>query len=89
MPVAAQQKITLEQIWGGAFRTQVMDDLQAMNNSNQYTVLNVNRTVGAVTLDLYDFATLSKVSTLIDSQNFRELENGIDSYILVRMRRKY
>lgn len=81
MPVAAQQKITLEQIWGGAFRTQMMDDLQAMKNSNQYTVLNINRTSGSATVDLYDFATLNKVSTLIDTKSFRELENGIDSYI--------
>lgn len=81
MPVAAQQKITLEQIWGGAFRTQMMDDLQAMKNSNQYTVLNINRTSGSSTVDLYDFATLNKVSTLIDIKSFRELENGIDSYM--------
>lgn len=80
MPVAAQQKITLEQIWGGAFRTQMMDDLQAMKNSNQYTVLNINRTSGSGTVDLYDFATLNKVNSLIDSKSFSELENGIDSY---------
>lgn len=80
MPVAAQQKLTLEQIWGGAFRAQAMDDLQAMKNTNQYTVLNMNRAAQTVTIDLYDFATLNKISTLIDTKNFPELENGIDSY---------
>ncbi len=80
MPVAAQQKITLEQIWGGAFRTQVMDDLQAMKNSNQYTVLNADWSSGSATVDLYDFATLDKISTLVDSKSFKELANGIDSY---------
>ncbi|MCO6148123.1 S9 family peptidase [Flavobacterium sp. NRK1] len=80
MPVAAQQKITLEQIWGGAFRPEVMDDLQAMKKSNHYTVLNADWSAGTATLDLYDFATLNKISTLVDSKSFRELENGIDSY---------
>ena len=36
----AQQKITLEEIWGGAFRTQGMTELVALKNTNQYTVLN-------------------------------------------------
>ena len=80
MPVVAQQKITLEQIWGGYFRPQYMDDLQAMKNSNQYTVLNVNRSSGSMTIDLYDFATLNKINTLLDSKSFSELQNGIDSY---------
>lgn len=80
MPVAAQQKLTLEQIWGGAFRAQAMDDLQAMKNTNQYTVLNMNRAAQTVTIDLYDFATLNKISTLIDSKSFPELKEGIDSY---------
>lgn len=79
LPVTAQQKITLEQIWGGAFRTNHMDELNAMKNSNQYTVLNINWNTGVAQIDLYDFATLEKVSTLIDSKNHAELK-GIDSY---------
>lgn len=78
MPVAAQQKITLQEIWGGAFRTKGMDDLHAMKNTNQYTVLNYNPDRSAQ-IDLYDFATLNKVGTIIDSKNHKELE-GIDSY---------
>ncbi len=77
--VVAQQKITLEQIWGGAFRTQGMDELNAMKNTNQYTVLNTDWRAGKAQIDLYDFATLEKVSTLIDSKNHSELR-GIDSY---------
>lgn len=80
MPVVAQQKLSLEQIWGGAFRPQVMDDLQAMKNANQYTVLNTNRTSQSNAIDLYNFATLDKINTLIDSKSFTELANGIDSY---------
>jgi dipeptidyl-peptidase-4 len=31
-------------------------------------------------IDLYDFATLKKVSTLIDTKAHKELAQGIDSY---------
>lgn len=67
--VSAQQKITLEEIWGGAFRTQGMQELQAMKNTNEYTVLNRN------SIDLYDFATLEKKKTLFSTKEF-----SIDSY---------
>jgi dipeptidyl-peptidase 4 len=80
LPVTAQQKITLQEIWSGAFRTEAMDDLQAMKNTNQYTVLDVNYQTGASQIDLYDFATLNKVSTLAASKDHKELANGIDSY---------
>lgn len=77
--VVAQQKITLEEIWGGAFRTKGMDELNAMKNTNQYTVLNFDRTSRSFQIDLYDFATLEKVSTLLDTKNHPELKS-IDSY---------
>ena len=76
----SQQKITVEQIYSGAFRAKGMDDLQAMKNTNQYTVLNSDRTTKSQQIDLYDYATLNKISTLIDSKSFAELSNGIDSY---------
>jgi len=74
LPATAQQKITLQEIWGGAFRTQGMDDLQAMKNTNEYTVLT-----GGTQIDRFDFATLSKTGTILDSKNFKEVQ-GIDSY---------
>jgi dipeptidyl-peptidase-4 len=40
--VLGQQKISVEQIYNGAFRAQGMDELQSMKNTNQYTVLNVD-----------------------------------------------
>jgi dipeptidyl-peptidase-4 len=79
MPAVAQQKITLEEIWGGAFRTQGMQDLQAMKNTNQYTVLDYNRTAKTIQVDLFDFATLTKTGTVIDTKDFKQL-SGIDSY---------
>jgi dipeptidyl-peptidase-4 len=77
--VFGQQKITVEEIYGGAFRAKGMDELMAMKNSNQYTVLNIDRATRSMQIDLYDFATLKKVNTIIDSKNFKELA-GIDSY---------
>lgn len=78
--VFAQQKISVEEIYMGAFRTKGMDELQSMKNSNQYTVLNSDRSTKSMHIDLYDFATLKKVATLIDSKNHSELSQGIDSY---------
>lgn len=75
----AQEKITLDEIWGGAFRTRGMDELNAMKNTNQYTVLNFDRASRSSQIDLYDFATLEKVNTLLSSKDFSQLQ-GIDSY---------
>jgi dipeptidyl-peptidase-4 len=76
----AQQKITVEDIYTGAFRAKGMDELQSLKNTNQYTVLNFDRASRTMQIDLYDFATLNKVATLIDTKNHKELADGIDSY---------
>ncbi len=78
--IVAQQKITVEEIYTGAFRAKGMDELQSMKNTNQYTVLNSDRVAKSQQIDLYDFATLQKVSTLLDTKNHKELVDGIDSY---------
>jgi dipeptidyl-peptidase 4 len=87
LSIVAQQKITLEEIWSGAFRTESMDELQAMKNTNQYTVLDFNRTSRSMQIDLYDFATLEKVSTLISTKDFQEL-TSIDSYTFDKAEKK-
>lgn len=79
-PVFSQQKITVESIYTGAFRTKGMDALQAMKNTNQYTVLNADRASKSQQIDLYNYASLQKVSTLINSSDFPLLKDGIDSY---------
>uniref|UniRef100_UPI00286D8F3C S9 family peptidase n=1 Tax=Flavobacterium sp. TaxID=239 RepID=UPI00286D8F3C len=78
--VFAQQKITVEAIYTGQFQAKGMDELQSMKNTNQYTVLNVDQTSRSMQIDLFDFATLKKVSTLIDTKNQSKLVGGIDSY---------
>ncbi len=79
LSVVAQQKISLEEIWSGAFRTKGMEELMAMKNTNQYTVLNFDRSSKSAQIDLYDFATLDKISTLFDTKNHPEV-TSIDSY---------
>lgn len=76
----AQQKISVEEIYTGTFRAKGMDELQALKNTNQYTVLNTDRNSRSQQIDLYDYATLKKISTLIDTKNFKELADGIDSF---------
>lgn len=77
--VFGQQKISIDDIYNGVFQTKQMDDLTAMKNTNQYTVLNADTAARSQQIDLYDFATLQKVTTLIDTKNFKNLD-GIDSY---------
>lgn len=77
--LSAQKQLTLEEIWSGAFRTKGMDELHAMKNTNQYTVLNFDRNSKSMQIDLYDYATLNKVETLIDTKNHKELAS-IDGY---------
>jgi dipeptidyl-peptidase-4 len=72
--VFGQQKITVDEIFTGSFRAKGMEELQSMKNTNQYTVLNNNKQI-----DLYDFASLKKVATLIDTKDYKELPK-IDSY---------
>lgn len=74
-----QQKITVEKIYSGSFRTQGMDELQSLKNSNQYTVLNQSRT-GGQQIELYDFATLKKVNTLFNSKDFSAVTGMVSSY---------
>lgn len=77
--VFAQQKITVEQIYNGTFRAQGMDELKSLKNSNQYTVLNFDRASRSMQIDLYDFATLKKSATLIDTKDHKGLPS-IDGY---------
>ncbi|MFZ4106995.1 S9 family peptidase [Flavobacterium sp.] len=76
----AQQKISVEEIYTGVFRTKAMDELQSLKNTNQYTVLNSDRATKSQQIDLFDFATLQKVATLIDTKNIPALVDGIDSF---------
>lgn len=78
--VSAQIKeITLEEIWSGAFRTESLERLHSLKNGSQYSVLNHNRSTGISTIDVYDYKTSNKVSTIVSSENLAQVER-IHSY---------
>ncbi len=65
--VAQKKKITLDDIWGGKFRTQSMEVLRSMKNGKHYTVLNHNRNPSSVSIDKYDYKTQEKIETIVAS----------------------
>lgn len=72
--ISAQKKtITLEEIWGGAFRTERMDALHSMQNGTQYSVLNFNHSSRSSSVDVYDYKTLEKIKTLVNSIDLKEV----------------
>lgn len=62
---AQNQKIQLEEIWSGAFRTQGMEVLRSMNSGIEYTILNYEN--GERTIDQYAYKTLEKIKTIVKS----------------------
>lgn len=76
---AQLKDITLEEIWGGAFRTERLDVLRSLNNGKEYAVLNYNRSEGASTIDVYNYESGKKVRTLLSSKNLPDV-NYIISY---------
>jgi dipeptidyl-peptidase 4 len=70
---AQNKEITLENIWNGTFRTERMDALHSMKNGQQYSVLDFNRKTRSSSIDVYDYKTLAKVKTLVNSQDITEI----------------
>ncbi|GAA4815166.1 S9 family peptidase [Litoribaculum gwangyangense] len=50
-----------------------MDVLHSMNNGKQYSVLNFDRTNRSTSIDIYDYKTLKKVKTLVNSSDFEAI----------------
>ena len=73
--LSAQTKdITLEDIWkDGSFRTERMDALHSMANGQQYSVLNFDRESRSTSIDIYDYKTLKKEETIVNSANLEEI----------------
>ena len=64
---AQEKKITIEEIYQGAFRTSGLDVLRSMKNGEHYTVLNNNSADKSSSIDKYDYKTLEKVETIVNS----------------------
>src|SRR5690606_36205225 len=73
---AQNKEITLDAIWNGTFRTEGMQSLHSMNNGRQYAVLNFEQ--GSTAIDVYDYKTLSKVETLVNSSDLDAINNFSD-----------
>ena len=66
---AQKKEITLEDIWNDKFATEGLDELYSMKNGKQYSVLNLNEIDNTTSVDIYDYATLKKVRTVVNSAN--------------------
>lgn len=76
---AQNKSITLEDLWkDDTFRTERLDALHSMNNGKQYSVLNLDRENGMTTIDVYDYKTLEKVKTLVNSAAIEALDYFTD-----------
>jgi dipeptidyl-peptidase-4 len=70
---AQKKEITLEEIWDDKFATEDLDELYSMKNGSQYSVLNLNQFSQTTTVDIYDYETLKKVKTVVNSADFPEI----------------
>ena len=79
--ISAQKKeITLEDIWSnGTFRAEQLNSFHSMKIGDFYTILDFDREIGTTSLDKYDYKTLEKVETIVDSKDLEEIDN-FDSY---------
>ncbi len=77
--LAQKKTVSVEEIYGGVFRTEGLDVLRSLNNGEQYTVLNYDRSNGNTSIDKYDYETLEKVGTIISSADLPEIQ-GFSSY---------
>ncbi|MFC7356630.1 S9 family peptidase [Jejudonia soesokkakensis] len=74
---AQQKDITIDDIYGGTFRTEGLDVLRSLKNGKEYSVLNYDRDVKASMVDVYEYKTGNKVRTLLNTNDL----DGID-YII-------
>ncbi|MBA6153473.1 S9 family peptidase [Gelidibacter maritimus] len=73
---AQNKEITLDAIWNGTFRTEGMQSLHSMNNGKHYAVLNFKQ--GSTAIDVYDYKTLTKVQTLVNSADLDAISQFSD-----------
>ncbi|WP_062056730.1 S9 family peptidase [Aquimarina longa] len=66
--VTAQNKtFTLDEIWGGAFRTEGLQSLHSMNNGKEYAVMEMDQASGATNIEVYTYETGEKARTLVST----------------------
>jgi dipeptidyl-peptidase-4 len=78
LAIGQNKQISLEEIWDGTFRTEGMQALHSMNNGKQYSVLNRDRSEKTASIDIYDYKTLEKVKTILNSSNLDNIQVFFD-----------
>jgi dipeptidyl-peptidase-4 len=76
--LAQQKEISLEDIWGGTFRTERLDALRSLNNGTEYSVLNYDRDQKISTIDVYDYKSGEKTRTLVNTKDLADIDYIID-----------
>lgn len=71
---AQQKNFTLEEIWGGEFRQSRMQSLHSMNNGRQYSVLENDYQANDTSIEIYDYETGEKTSTLIKASSISDIK---------------
>ncbi|SDB66030.1 dipeptidyl-peptidase-4 [Flavobacteriaceae bacterium MAR_2010_188] len=76
---AQNKQITIDQLWDGTFSTKGLYSLHSMSNGKQYAVLNKDG--NSTTIDIYDYKTLKKSNTLLNSEEIDGIK-GFSDYTL-------
>ncbi len=64
---AQNKQIAIGEIYDGTFTVESLDKLRSMDNGKQYTILNIDRSLGISTIDKYDYKTQKKLETIVSS----------------------
>lgn len=54
---AQNKQIAIGEIYDGTFTVESLDKLRSMDNGKQYTILNIDRSLGISTIEKYDYKT--------------------------------
>ena len=71
--VAQEKQVSLEEIWGGAFRANYMQSLQSLDNGTEYIVQEYDRSSSEMKVVVYSYESGKKVRTLFSSSDIKGL----------------
>ena len=67
--VLAQKSITLQEIWSNQFAAKRLNSINALQKSNQYSVLDYDKNNKSYKIDLYDFVTQKQNKTILNTND--------------------
>lgn len=65
----AQKSITLQEIWSNQFAAKRLNSINALQKSNQYSVLDYDKGNKTYKIDLYDFVTQKQNKTILNTND--------------------